>query len=115
MSSKIEKVGKIMCPHALFLQARSQMLKGYRAQLFDPDLPDTAPCTEMYAYIYSIPTVCRMMYFVISDSEDMFGQTPLCIAAYHGHEAIVEFLIRAGANINGKFSDANNYDDNWKV
>jgi len=52
---------------------------------------------------------------VISGSDDQIGQTPLCIAAYHGHEAIVEFLIQSGADIDGKFSDANNYEDNWKV
>ena len=52
---------------------------------------------------------------MISDSDDQIGQTPLCIAAYHGHEAIVEFLIQSGADIDGKFSDANNYEDNWKV
>jgi len=48
-------------------------------------------------------------------SDDQIGQTPLCIAAYHGHEGIVEYLMQAGADIDGKFSDANNYEDNWKV
>jgi len=55
------------------------------------------------------------------NSDDQIGQTPLCIAAYHGHEAIVEYFIQAGADIDGKFAfskmsdDVVNSKDNWKV
>jgi len=48
-------------------------------------------------------------------SDDQNGQTPLCVAAFHGNEAMVEFLMQSGADIDGKFSDASNYEQNWKV
>jgi len=48
-------------------------------------------------------------------SDYRIDQTPLCVAAYHGHEAIVEFLIQSGANIDGKCSEESNYIDDWKV
>jgi len=52
---------------------------------------------------------------VICCSDDQNGQTALCVAAYHGNEAMVEFLIQSGADIDGKFSDADNYEHRWKV
>ena len=56
--------------------------------------------------------------FVIYCSVDQTGQTPLCFASFHGHEAIVEFLFQSGAAIDGKFPDPvdkkpNEFD--WKV
>ena len=60
-------------------------------------------------------TICTAFFSVICCSDDQFGQTPLCVAAYHGNETMVEFLMQSGADIDGKFSDANNYEMNWKV
>ena len=53
-------------------------------------------------------------------SDDLIGQTPLCIAAFHGHEEIVKYFLQVGADINGKKFLADSVDtevDNvdWRV
>ena len=60
---------------------------------------------------------CFMLSCILPYSDDQIGQTPLCVAAYHGHEAMVEFLIQSGADIDGKFAFSKSNDNavNWKV
>ena len=48
-------------------------------------------------------------------SDDSIGQTPLCKAAYHGNEAIVDFLLQRGAHVDGKFPDPKDKRFDWKV
>jgi len=36
-------------------------------------------------------------------SNEKNGRTPLTCAAQHGHEMIVDYLLKAGADVNGKF------------
>ena len=56
-----------------------------------------------------------LIFFFIYYSDDSLGVTPLCVAAYHGHEAIVEFLVQPGAYIDGKFHKPEDEEVNWRV
>ncbi len=54
-----------------------------------------------------IPSLKRNKYLLL-DEQDADGDTPLHIAAFHGHENVVKYLVRLGADINIKNKDNNN-------
>jgi len=64
-----------------------------------------------------VTVVYIMWHFDLLYSDDQIGQTPLCVASYHGYEGVVEYLIQAGADIDGKFTFSKSEDNavNWKV
>ena len=66
---------------------------------------------DVVTYVYNkvlkiIPSLRKSKYLLLN-KQDVAGNTPLHIAAYHGHELVVKYLVGLGADINIK----NKYND----
>ena len=79
------------------------------------------PSPPLYLILYcmiSFKLTCSAIYLLLFYySNEQNGRTPLTYAAQYGHENIVDYLLKARADVNGKFEGAQTMDKkiSWNV